>query len=816
MIKHQCTIMSSFVLAFLVFSSHQYSEAKSELERGDSLSVEGGESDFLTSPHKTFTCGFYGLGNNNNAYWFAIWYTNSRDKTVTWVANRDKPVNSQGSRLSLRKDGTMTVSDVDGTVVWVTDTISDDVDRAELLDTGNLVLRDPNGEILWESFSFPTDTLLPHQEIRKSYRFTSHLRNGSFEPGYYSFYFDSDNVLKLIYDGPQVSSIYWPNPRIDIYANGRTSQNSSRIASFDDMGMFSSTDFLRFYSTDMGAGIKRRMTMDIDGNLRMYSLNDSAGTWEITWQAFQQTCDIHGKCGRFGICDYSPDSQPRCSCPPGYVVANSSDWRGGCRAVFNETALMAEPIKYLEISQTDYYGFDLNNSQMSLEDCKALCREDDRCRAFTYRKIGEAKCYTKSVLYNGYRSPEFQGSTYLKLPRNLALPESNSAILNHSDVVCPVIVEQVLARSHYERKTRKVRWVYLYSFCSALGGIEALVVVLGWWALFSKHGIPASLENGYRMLSSQFRRFTYAELKKATKNFKVELGRGGSGAVYKGGLEDGRAVAVKRLGDEFQGEEQFWAEMTTIGKINHRNLVRMWGFCAERKHRLLVYEYVENSSLDKHIYTSNILGWNERFEVALGTAKGLAYLHHECLEWVIHCDVKPENILLTSDLEPKIADFGLAKLAQRGDPGSYFTRIRGTKGYMAPEWALNQPITAKVDVYGYGVVILEMVNGNRISRWVEEEGDDPQETNMKKFVVAVKGKIESGEEETWMDDIVDKRLEGKFNRSQAKTLIQVGLSCVEENKNLRPTMASVVQTLMECVNETAALQISDVSHVVNM
>nr|GMD34162.1 putative receptor protein kinase ZmPK1 [Ipomoea batatas] len=348
-----------------------------------------------------------------------------------------------------------------------------------------------------------------------------------------------------------------------------------------------------------------------------------------------------------------------------------------------------------------------------------------------------------------------------------------------------------------------------------MGGIEALVVVLGWWALFSKHGIPASIENGYCMLSSQFRRFNYAELKKATKNFKVELGRGGSGAVYKGGLEDGRAVAVKRLGDEFQGEEQFWAEMTTIGKINHRNLVRMWGFCAEGKHRLLVYEYVQNSSLDKHIYTSNILGWNERFEVALGTAKGLAYLHHECLEWVIHCDVKPENILLTGDLEPKIADFGLAKLAQRGDPGSYFTRIRGTKGYMAPEWALNQPITAKVDVYGYGVVILEMVNGNRISRWVGEEGDDPHETNMKKFVVALKEKIESGEE-TWVDDIVDKRLEGEFNRNQAKTLIQVGLACVEENKNLRPTMASVVQTLMECVNETAALQISDVSHVLNM
>ena len=146
-------------------------------------------------------------------------------------------------------------------------------------------------------------------------------------------------------------------------------------------------------------------------------------------------------------------------------------------------------------------------------------------------------------------------------------------------------------------------------------------------------------------------------------------------------MEDERVVAVKKLGDVIQGEEEFWAEIITIQKIYHMNLVRMWGFCTEGRHRLVVYEHVENLSLDKHLFSTTFLGWNERFNVAVGTARGLAYLHHGCLEWVIHCDVKPENILLDNGFEPKIADFGLAKLSQRDGPGSKeFSQIRGTKG----------------------------------------------------------------------------------------------------------------------------------------
>lgn len=784
------------VLIFLLLC-FQTSESQNFLRRGSSLSAED-NTGVLTSPDKTFSCGFYGLGGN--AYLFSIWFTHSRDRTVVWTANRDRPVNGQGSRASLRRNGAMVLTDVDGTVIWMTNTTSTGADRAELLDTGNLVLKDRHDKILWQSFDFPTDTLLPNQVFRKRTKLISGVGNGTYASGYFSLYFDNDNVLRLIYDGPEISSVYWPDPDFDVFQNGRTKYNSSRIAVLDDFGSFSSSDELKFSAIDMGFGIKRRLTMDYDGNLRLYSLNKVTGSWMISWQALMQPGKVHGVCGKNGICVYTPE--PKCSCPPGYEATEPGDWSKGCKPKFNRTCSSSlTEVKFVGVPNTDFYGFDLNYSKtISKEACMKLCLGDCRCSGFSYRLTGQGLCFTKSVLFNGFKAPNFPGIIYLKLP--VSVEASEPAILNGTNPVCRLSKSQIVigSPSMYDTTAKRVRWSYFYWFALAIGAIEVFVIASGWWLLFRRQDVPSSLEEGYQALSSQFRRFSYAELKKSTKSFKEELGRGGSGAVYKGVLADGRAVAVKRLGDLHQGEEVFWAEVSTIGKIYHMNLVRMWGFCSEGRHRLLIYEYVEKQSLDKHLFSSYFLGWKERFKVALGTAKGLAYLHHECLEWVIHCDVKPENILLDSEFEPKIADFGLAKLSQRGSNSSQFSQIRGTKGYMAPEWASNLPITAKVDVYSYGVVILEMVKGIRLSNWVVEDGEG-QEAELKRFVREVKKKLLS-EEEAWIEEIVDPRLKGKFNTNQAATLIGIGISCMDEDRSKRPTMDSVVQSLLECETES--------------
>ncbi|KAK9714170.1 hypothetical protein RND81_06G076300 [Saponaria officinalis] len=782
------------ILVFILLTSSTASVlAGNVLRRGSSLTAEG--TNFLTSPDNTFTCGFYSFGAN--AFWFAIWFTDSIGHTVVWTANQDNPVNRLKSRITLRKDGALVLTDFDGSTAWISNTTSVAVDRAELLNSGNFVIKGANGNIVWQSFDYPTDTLLPTQHMSNQKKLNSMKGPMNFGTGYFGFFFDSDNVLKIMYDGPEITSIYWPNTELSVFANGRTNYNSSRIALLDETGRFNSSDQMQFTTVDVGVGIKRRFTLDYDGNLRAYSLNESSGTWLITWQAISSQCDVRGLCGRNGICTYTP--QPRCSCPPNYEPTDSTDWSKGCKPKFKRSCSDSH---FVEMSHVDYYGFDLNYSQsVSFQACRQICLSDCQCLAFSYRLLGQGLCFTKSALFNGYRSVDFPGTLYLRVPNNSE--PLDHVILNGSKPEC--INDKgklVLLPGSYDLTNQRVRWVYPYSFVLAIGILEVIVLVAGWWFLFRKHGTSASMEDGYRAISSQFRSFSYSELRRATDKFKEVLGVGGFGSVYKGVLsDDDRVVAVKKLGDVVQGEEEFWAEVSTIGRINHMNLARMWGFCSEGKHRLLVYEYVENGSLDKHLFpVDGVLGWHERFKVAFGTAKGLAYLHHECLEWVIHCDVKPENILLDKDFEPKISDFGLAKLCQRSGVGrgsSELTRIRGTKGYMAPEWAINLPITAKVDVYSYGVVILELVKGIRLSNWVV--GGEVVLEGVSELENLVKlAKNKESEDDSWVEDFVDPKLEGRFSRKQAALMIKVGLSCVEEDRNKRPTMESVAQALAEC------------------
>ncbi|KAL3505119.1 hypothetical protein ACH5RR_034960 [Cinchona calisaya] len=224
------------------------------------------------------------------------------------------------------------------------------------------------------------------------------------------------------------------------------------------------------------------------------------------------------------------------------------------------------------------------------------------------------------------------------------------------------------------------------------------------------------------------------------------------------------------------------------------NLIETWGYCAEGKHRLLVYEYMEHGSLAENL-CSNKLGWKERHDIALGTAKGLSYLHEECLEWVLHCDVKPQNILLDSKYQPKVADFGLSKLLKRdAAQNSGFSRIRGTRGYMAREWVFNLPITSKVDVYSYGIVLLELITGRnptgipshtlggleqrRLVNWVKEK------------MHGVDGRAAS------LMEVVDPSLNGEFDVDKMRNLVKVALECAGEDKDARPTMSQVVDMLL--------------------
>ncbi|KAF3321368.1 S-locus lectin protein kinase family protein [Carex littledalei] len=364
----------------------------------------------------------------------------------------------------------------------------------------------------------------------------------------------------MLYDGPDISSIYWPNPDYDTWENSRTIYNSSRYGVLNEFGQFSASDRFSFEASDLGLGIIRRLTLDSDGNLRLYSLNNSSGTWLVTWIAFELLCYVHGLCGKNGLCIYT-QSRVTCSCPPNYEVSDPSDWNKGCKPKFKINCHEPNSTTFVKLPHSDFWGYDLDfQKNVSLSHCKNLCKRECTCQAIQYIKRN-GMCYTKIALFNGKSFISMEGSIYFKVPKNARMSRVDEP--EALNLICNNISDDVGSGSThlYTKKGSKINWVYFYGFVAALGLIEILFGILGWCFVY-KRGINASLaEQGYELMGSQFRKFTFKELRKTTQNFKEVIGMGGSGTVYKGKLEDERAIAVKKLKDVIQGEEEFWAEL---------------------------------------------------------------------------------------------------------------------------------------------------------------------------------------------------------------------------------------------------------------
>ncbi|KAE8689528.1 G-type lectin S-receptor-like serine/threonine-protein kinase SD2-5-like [Hibiscus syriacus] len=289
------------------------------------------------------------------------------------------------------------------------------------------------------------------------------------------------------------------------------------------------------------------------------------------------------------------------------------------------------------------------------------------------------------------------------------------------------------------------------------------------------------LDNMFGMPS----RFSYQELKSITKNFSNKLGEGGFGSVFRGTLPSGSDVAVKHLDGFGPVNKSFIAEVQTIGNIHHFNLVTLVGFCAEKLNRLLVYEHMANGSLDRWIFNVDLaLCWQIRKNIILDIARGLSYLHQDCNQKIIHLDIKPENILLDENFIAKVSDFGLSTLIRK-DQSQVITTMRGTPGYMAPEWLISV-ITEKVDVYSFGIVVLEILCGRR-----NIDGSQ-QEENDRHLLELFKRKLEEGQ----LVELVDKRSDDmQSNAAEVVEMMKVAAWCLQAEYGKRPSMSAVMKLL---------------------
>ncbi|XP_031279327.1 proline-rich receptor-like protein kinase PERK8 [Pistacia vera] len=288
--------------------------------------------------------------------------------------------------------------------------------------------------------------------------------------------------------------------------------------------------------------------------------------------------------------------------------------------------------------------------------------------------------------------------------------------------------------------------------------------------------------------------FTYEELAQATNEFAAHnvLGEGGFGCVYKGVLTDGRDVAVKQLKiGGGQGEREFKAEVEIISRVHHRHLVSLVGYCISEHQRLLVYEYVPNNTLYYHLHAEGrpVMDWATRVKVAAGSARGIAYLHEDCHPRIIHRDIKSSNILLENNFEAKVADFGLAKIALELDSNTHVsTRVMGTFGYMAPEYATSGKLTEKSDVYSYGVVLLELITGRKPVDASQPLGDES-------LVEWARPLLAEALEREDFEELVDSRLEKNYVASEMFRMIEAAAACVRHSGGKRPKMSQVVRAL---------------------
>ncbi|KAG2626550.1 receptor-like serine/threonine-protein kinase SD1-8 isoform X2 [Panicum virgatum] len=754
-----------------------------------------GNDTLVSSGTGSFALGFFSPPGSNNTY-VGVWYARLLVRTVVWVANRADPVrgDAAGATLSVSPAGcALAVADANGTVVWSASPAAgaEGACAARIQDDGNLVVSDQRGRVAWQGFDHPTDTLLPGMRLGvdfaegKNMTLTAWSSPSDPSPGPVVAAMDTagdpevfvwNGPTKVWRSGPWDGVQFTGVPDTVTYKSqgfsfrfvndGREATYSFRVR---DPGVVSR---LALNSTGAGGGLLQRWTW-----------LGAARAWSLYWYAPKDQCDAVSACGPNGVCD--PGAVPPCSCLRGFAPRSPAAWalrdgRDGCaRATPLDCANRTDGFAALPHAKAPDTTRAVVDFNASLEQCRQRCLSNCSCTAYASANLtgepGRRGCVTWTGGLDDLRVyPGYGQTLYFRLAA------ADLASVSKSKKKVNIVVAVVVS-------------------ITALAILLAITVFI-WRVKKSKARKPGTWRAGPRSMEGiegknqgddlELPLYDYETIAKATKGFSTEnkLGEGGFGPVYKGKLEDGQDIAVKTLSrTSTQGLEEFKNEVLLIAKLQHRNLVRLIGCSISGPEKILIYEFMENKSLDYFLFDtakSKLLDWQTRYRIIEGIARGLLYLHQDSRYRIIHRDLKTSNILLDKEMTPKISDFGMARMFGSDDAEINTLRVVGTYGYMAPEYAMDGVFSVKSDVFSFGVIMLEIIAGKRNRGVYSYSGHLNLLAHAWSLLNEGKGQ-----------DLVDENLNGSFDSDEVHKCLKVGLLCVQENPDDRPLMSQVLMML---------------------
>ncbi|URE16150.1 serine threonine-protein kinase [Musa troglodytarum] len=814
---------ASFLLLYLLITLLSPSNGADTLTRNHPL-ADGGQP--LISRGGSFALGFFGPDGSDSRY-IGIWYHKISVFTVVWVANRQRPVTGSHGSLSVAANGTLVITGENSTVVWSSLSLALSDPVAQLLDDGNFVVREKDGNpsdpnsFAWQSFDYPTDTLLPGMKLgwnltaRINRQLTPWTNASDPAQGEYTFGIDlRGDPQAFEWSG---TSVKWRGgPWNGLRFTGIPQMASNDLVSLQ---FFVDTTQVVYVFQEINDSIVSRLVMNHSGTVQRLVWVDDSKIWNPLWSYPDDHCDTFPPCGPNAVCD--PSKSPQCVCPRGFRPKNPANWgfRDGsdgcvrktevdCRKGTDRFALVSgAKLPDTSNSTVDWAG-------MTLDQCKAKCLKNCSCTAYARANISGSGsgCILWSTnltdmrvygsggqdLYVRAAAADLGMYSSVSLSLDRWLPEARSRQQLGAEACDHVDVADSESSHH---------WIYLTVITVILALFMLILALVGCrvWrrkkrSSTSMSGMAISLterhnDEGTEAKGLDLPLFDLGTVAAATGNFSIEskLGEGGFGPVYKGKLEDEQEIAVKRLSEtSVQGVDEFKNEVVLIAKLQHRNLVRLLGCCVQGEERMLIYEYMPNGSLDSFLFEDKakgwLLNWPTRYSIIVGIARGLLYLHQDSRLRIIHRDLKASNILLDMHMNPKISDFGMARIFGGDDAEGNTKRVVGT-GYMSPEYAMDGIFSVKSDVYSFGVLVLEIISGKKN----RGNYDSSRRLNLLGYTWRL-----------WREgkglDLVDEAIGDSYPQAEVLRCMKVGLLCVQERPEDRPTMSAVMLMLGSVVS----------------